>query len=43
MIIMHVDLEPGFRKADINSLPTISSETIVGFIAAKVAPSKDAR
>uniref|UniRef100_A0A1A9W2E3 YqaJ domain-containing protein n=1 Tax=Glossina brevipalpis TaxID=37001 RepID=A0A1A9W2E3_9MUSC len=33
MIIMHVDVEPGFRKADINSIPTLRSETIFGFIA----------
>ncbi|XP_013098070.1 uncharacterized protein LOC106080970 [Stomoxys calcitrans] len=41
MIMMHVDLEPGFRKADINSLPTINSQTIFGFIA-KVAPQQHA-
>ncbi|XP_005177079.1 uncharacterized protein LOC101890694 [Musca domestica] len=36
MIIMHVDLEPGFRKADINNLPTVNSQTVFDFIA-KVA------
>ncbi|XP_075167100.1 uncharacterized protein LOC142239213 [Haematobia irritans] len=39
MITMHVELEPGFRKADINSLPTINNQTIFGFIA-KVAPAQ---
>uniref|UniRef100_A0A1A9ZGT8 YqaJ domain-containing protein n=1 Tax=Glossina pallidipes TaxID=7398 RepID=A0A1A9ZGT8_GLOPL len=40
MIIMHVDVEPGFRKADINSIPQLRSDTIFGFIA-KVAKSKN--
>lgn len=30
---MQVDLEPGFHKADINSIPTIQNETIFSFIA----------
>ncbi|KAM7344293.1 uncharacterized protein ACRADG_011074 isoform 2-T2 [Cochliomyia hominivorax] len=33
MIIMQMDLEPGFRKADINNLPTIRSETIFAFLS----------
>ncbi|KAI9577882.1 hypothetical protein GQX74_011069 [Glossina fuscipes] len=40
MIIMHVDVEPGFRKADINSIPQMRSDTIFGFIA-KVAKTKN--
>lgn len=33
MIIMQMDLEPGFRKGDINNIPIIRSETIFAFIA----------
>ncbi|XP_037810743.1 uncharacterized protein LOC119602973 [Lucilia sericata] len=39
MIIMQMDLEPGFRKADINSIPVIRSETIFTFIAKVSATS----
>lgn len=30
--MMHMELEPGFRKADINNIPTVRSETIFGFV-----------
>ncbi|XP_067631158.1 uncharacterized protein [Eurosta solidaginis] len=32
MIVMHIELEPGFRKADINNIPTVRSETIFDFV-----------
>lgn len=43
MIIMQVDLEPGYRKADINSIPTISNETIFSFITkvARILPAEE--
>ncbi|EDW02544.1 uncharacterized protein LOC6559643 [Drosophila grimshawi] len=34
LIIVPMDLEPGFRKADIHSLPTVSSGMIFNFFAA---------
>ncbi|XP_017484376.1 PREDICTED: uncharacterized protein LOC108373040 [Rhagoletis zephyria] len=38
MIVMHMDLEPGYRKADINNIPMVRSETIFGFVT-KIATS----
>lgn len=32
MIMMQMELEPGFRKADLNNIPTVRSETIFGFV-----------
>ncbi|XP_014087262.1 uncharacterized protein [Bactrocera oleae] len=32
MIMMQMELEPGFRKADFNNIPTVRSETIFGFV-----------
>ncbi|CAD7014954.1 unnamed protein product [Ceratitis capitata] len=38
MIVIHMELEPGFRKADINNIPTVRSETIFSFVT-KIATS----
>lgn len=37
---MPMDLEPGFRKADIHSIPAVSSAMVFNFFAQTAAKSK---
>lgn len=40
LIIVPMDLEPGFRKADIHSIPAVSSAMVFNFFAQAAVESK---
>lgn len=40
MIIVPMDLEPGFRKADIHTIPTVNSGMVFNFCSAAAEKSK---